>query len=243
MPGSLDVALVVLFAAVWPLIDYFWIWPRHVRAVAAGVPGARSTAYTRMMIEEWTLTVAVVALTVWFARPLATLGIRSPQGWRLWLGLLLPAAYVALILQQSRALAGSETAQARLRTKLEPLRALIPHTPAEFRLFVPLSVTAGVCEELLFRGYLVWVLQTWIGLWPAAGVSMVLFGLAHAYQGGFGLRAFFAGVFLGLFALATGSIVPGMALHALVDLGSAWITYSALRSEGGAPQPNVAGAA
>ena len=231
MPHALDVALVILFAALWPLAEYLWLWPRHARAVEAGVPGARSGKYTQTLVEEWILAAAVLALTFRFARPLSTLGLVAPHGWRLWLGVALPLTYLALIVVQARALAAKPESQAKLRQKLEPLRALIPHTPGEFRLFVPLCVTAGICEELLFRGYLVWVLQSWIGLWAAAGVSMVSFGVGHAYQGfKFGVRAFYAGVFMGLLALATRSILPGMALHALIDLGSGWVTYSAMRS-------------
>ena len=114
-------------------------------------------------------------------------------------------------------------------------------TGAELRLFLPLAVTAGFCEELLFRGYLVWVLQGVIGLYPAAGVSMVLFGLAHGYQGGkFGLRAFWVGVAIGSVALVTRSLLPGMALHAVIDLGSGWITYAAMR---GGNEPRAAGQA
>lgn len=244
MPGMLDLALVTLFAAAWPLAEYFWIWPRHVRAVERGEPGARSGAYVRTLFEQWALAAMVMALTLSFARPLATLGLRMPQGWRLGVGATLPAAYLVLIVLQVRALAARPETLAKLRTKLAPLRALIPHTPGEFRLFVPLCFTAGICEELLFRGYLVWVLQSWIGLWAAAGVSMVVFGLAHAYQGlKFGVRAFFAGVAMGLLALATNSILPGMALHTLIDLGSGWVTYMAMRSGGGEAEPAAAGAA
>jgi membrane protease YdiL (CAAX protease family) len=157
----------------------------------------------------------------------------------------LPLAYAVLVVQQSRLLAAKPETRARLKTKLEPLRALIPGTAREFRLFIPLSITAGVCEELLFRGYLVWVLRSWIGLWPAAIVSMAAFGLGHAYQGAkFGLRAFWAGVAMGLLAIFTGSIVPGMVLHALIDVGSGWILYSTVRdSEGGSAEPAAVGAA
>ena len=244
MPGMLDVALVMLFAAAWPLAEYFWLWPRHVRAVERGEPGARSGAYLRILVEEWAVAAMVLALTFHFARPLATLGLRMPEGWRLGVGATLPAVYLVLIILQGRALAARPEALARLRTKLSPLRALIPHTPGEFRLFVPLCFTAGICEELLFRGYLVWVLQSWIGLWAAAGMSMVLFGVAHAYQGfKFGVRAFFAGVAMGLLALVTNSILPGMALHALIDLGSGWVTYMALRPGRTPAEPAAAGAA
>jgi len=230
MPGLLDVALVILFAAAYPLVEYFVLWPRHVRAVDAGDPGARSRTYVRTIFEQWVLAAAVVALMLRGGRPLSALWLGVPHGWRLWLGLALPAAYVALIVQQGRMIAGKPATIAKLRETLRPLRALIPHTAGEYRLFVPLSITAGICEEFLFRGYMVWVLQHWLGLWPAAGVTMVVFGLAHAYQGrSFGVRAFYAGVGMGLLALATGSLLPGMLLHAVIDLGGGSVTYTVMR--------------
>jgi hypothetical protein len=243
MPGLLDIALIVLFSAVWPLVEYFYLWPRHVRAVDSGDVHARSRTYVRTLWEEWLLAAAVVAVMLHFGRPFSELFLRMPHGWRLWLGVALPAVYGVLLLTQGRALAAKPASLAKLRERLKPLRALIPHTSGEFRLFVPLCFTAGICEELLFRGYLVWVLQHWIGLWGAAGVSMVVFGLAHAYQGRqFGVRAFFAGVGMGLLALVTGSLLPGMALHALIDLGSGWITYMAMRESPAGPASEVAGA-
>jgi membrane protease YdiL (CAAX protease family) len=185
-----------------------------------------------------------VALTVGFARPWSTLGLRAPHGWIFGAAMFLALLYAVLIVIQARQLAASPRAQARLRARLEPLRALIPHSPGEFRLFLLLSVTAGVCEELLFRGYLVWVLRSWIGLWGATCVSMVVFGLGHAYQGAkHGIRAFFAGVAMGLLALAAGSILPGMLLHALIDLGSGWITHIAVRGDGLGEPRTEAGAA
>lgn len=245
MPGLLDIALVLLFAVAWPLVEYFWVWPRHVRAVERGDSDARSKTYRRTVVEQWVLAALVVALTLAHHRPFATLGLRGLQGWRLWLGLALPAAYASLIVLQGRALAAKPAARARLKAKVEPLRALVPHTSHELSWFIPLSITAGICEELLFRGYLVWVLQSWIGLWPAAIASMGVFGLGHSYQGfKFGVRAFWAGVAMGLLAISLGSIVPGMVLHALIDAGSGWILYTSVRdSDGPSAQPAVAGAA
>lgn len=243
MPGWLDIALVFLFAAVWPLLEYFYLWPRHARAVDAGDPNARSRAYVRTLWEEWALAAAAVAVMLSADRPLSLLLLRMPHGWRLWLGATLPVVYLVLLLQQRGAIARKPAKMAKLRETLKPLRALVPHTPREYRLFVPLSITAGFCEELLFRGYLVWVLQHWLGLWAAAGVSMVIFGLAHAYQGWqFGVRAFFAGVAMGLLALVTGSLLPGIVMHALVDLGGGSVTYMVMR-ESPARAPEAAGSA
>ena len=230
MPGWLDAALVVLFAAVWPLVDYFYLWPRHERAVDAGDPNARSRSYMVTLCTLWVFAAAVVAVMLSAGRPLSFLLLRMPHGWRLWLGATLAVVYLVQILQQHGAIARKPIRMARLRETLKPLRALVPHTPREYRLFVPLSITAGVCEELLFRGYLVWVLQHWLGLWAAAGASMVIFGLGHSYQGWqFGVRAFFAGVAMGVLALATGSLLPGIVMHALMDLGGGSITYMVMR--------------
>ena len=46
MPNVFDVALVVLFAVLWPLAEHFWTWPRHLRSVASGDPDARSRLYS-----------------------------------------------------------------------------------------------------------------------------------------------------------------------------------------------------
>jgi membrane protease YdiL (CAAX protease family) len=230
MPGPLDLAVVALFAAAWPLWEYFVTWPRHVRAVDAGDPTARTRTYQRTILEQWVLTALVVAVMLRAGREFSLVWLVVPTGWRLWLGVALPVIYVALVAVQSKALFAKPASMAKLRASLHPLRALIPYTATEYAWFRPLAVTAGICEEFLFRGYLVWVLSAWIGLYPAAAVSMVVFGLGHAYQGpAFATRAFAAGVAMGLLALATRSVLPGMVLHAAIDLVGGWITNRVIR--------------
>jgi membrane protease YdiL (CAAX protease family) len=79
-------------------------------------------------------------------------------------------------------------------------------------------VTAGVCEEILFRGYLMAFLLPLGGLGVAVFVSSFLFGLAHAYQGVRGtvtsgvLGALMAGMYV-----LTGSLLAPILVHAMVD--------------------------
>src|SRR5262245_47341686 len=103
MPGVLDVLLVVIFAALWPLYTQFIYWPRHEAAVAAGDPRARSRMYARVLLEEWALTLAAVSLFVTGGRSLSGLWLAPPSGWRLAVGLALPVVYIALVLLQGRA--------------------------------------------------------------------------------------------------------------------------------------------
>ena len=236
MPNAFDVLLVLSFAVMLPLWSHFVVWPKHERAVDSGDLRARSRVYVRTLLEEWAFVIAALVLMFVNRRSLSGLWLAPPVGWRA-LGFALPVVYVALVLIQGRVIAAKPGVLTKLRAKWQPLRALIPHTPGEYRLFALLSLTAGICEEFLFRGYMVWVLQAVMGLYPAAVVSMVAFGLAHGYQGGkFGFRAAMAGVAMGVLALVTRSLLPSMLLHFVMDLGGGWVTYMAM-SRGDAPAP------
>lgn len=96
---------------------------------------------------------------------------------------------------------------------------LLPHGAREMGLWVALSVTAGICEEALYRGYLQ---RQFMALTRnvAAGILLagVAFGLAHSYQGW--PRAMMIGVegvMLGALAYWRKSVRPGMIAHAWKD--------------------------
>ncbi len=98
--------------------------------------------------------------------------------------------------------------------------------PAEFRLFPLVCVTAGVCEEVLFRAFLLSYLSEGafrLGAWPAIAAACVVFGVAHFYQGFAGVMVTAAlGFGLAMMYLWTGSLAAPMVLHALIDL-RAWL--------------------
>jgi sodium transport system permease protein len=75
-----------------------------------------------------------------------------------------------------------------------------------------LGLTPGICEELFFRG-LIFSGMRRLGAWPAVLVTALLFGLAHAsiYRL---LPTFILGVLLGVLRWRSGSVLPGIAMHA-----------------------------
>jgi len=100
------------------------------------------------------------------------------------------------------------------------LEILVSATHAERRWAVAASISAGLCEELTFRGVL--IMAGIAAGWPpivAALASSVLFGLAHLYQGwlGIGLTAVL-GLTMTYFLLPTGSLLFPIVLHILIDL-------------------------
>lgn len=83
---------------------------------------------------------------------------------------------------------------------------------------VILCVVAAVpvMEELFFRGFLLFGLENRYGRTPAVLVSACLFGVSHLNAVA-AVYAATAGVLLGVLALYTRSIWPGIAVHAAVN--------------------------
>jgi membrane protease YdiL (CAAX protease family) len=100
------------------------------------------------------------------------------------------------------------------------IRNLLPHTPAEIAVYALLAATAGICEEMIFRGYL----QRQFSIFfrsAAAGVVLqgIMFGAAHGYQGPkLMLVIVVFGVMFGMLAHSRRSLRPGMFAHFLQDL-------------------------
>lgn len=117
----------------------------------------------------------------------------------------------------------------------ELVALLIPDTLVE-KLWSVLLVapTAGLCEEFLYRGYLLRQLSAWLGspLWAWA-LSSLSFGLAHVYQGPGGiLRSAILGALLGIPVLKSESLYPSMAAHFLIDaVALAWLGPRMLRRD------------
>lgn len=98
-------------------------------------------------------------------------------------------------------------------------RNLLPQGPVEIVLFLATSLTAGFCEELIYRGYLQ---RQFTALTDAVtgGIALqaIVFALSHGYQGWkYVLLITVLAMMLGLLAHWRRSLRPGMIAHALQD--------------------------
>jgi membrane protease YdiL (CAAX protease family) len=231
MPTSIDFIFVALFTVVIALFETLVFWPRFKAAVDAGRADARRNAYRRAIIGQWFFAALAVLLWATTRRPWRGLGVLLPSSpTRLLVSVLLVAIVALFVAVQTTSVRRAPADVRRsLRPRLGSYTFLLPHTPREYRWFLCLAVTAGVCEELLYRGYLVWVLQPFLGLGGAVVASVVLFGAAHAYQGRAGaIKATIAGAVMGVIVVACGWVVPAMLVHALVDLSAGVVGYAIL---------------
>jgi uncharacterized protein len=97
---------------------------------------------------------------------------------------------------------------------------ILPSSPVEFAPYCALAITAGVCEEFLYRGFAMAALgRAGVMAWASVIVTSVLFGLAHTYQGRSGVMGTgIMGLILGAARLWSGSLLPVMVWHSVVDL-------------------------
>lgn len=196
MPGVLELLFAFVVVVAFPIWDYVRIWPAMKARLQSGVPDARVRSYGVILRQEWGAAAIVAALWLANRRAWTALGLVLPSGWKLVLAIVLVLAVVVLLLQQLRAIGRIDSSRrARLASRLgSDVSLALPHTQQERGWFAAVSVTAGICEELVYRGFLIWALQPWAGAWGAAAVSLAGFTFAHAYQGkGFVVRTGGAG--------------------------------------------------
>jgi membrane protease YdiL (CAAX protease family) len=106
-----------------------------------------------------------------------------------------------------------------LESPQKKIGQLAPSTLSEAGLWIVLSISAGICEEFLFRGYLQQqFIRTTGRVWVGVLVSSVLFGCAHGYEGIAGMLMITVfGALFGLLALWRKSLRAGMIAHAWHD--------------------------
>jgi membrane protease YdiL (CAAX protease family) len=103
--------------------------------------------------------------------------------------------------------------------------SMLPRTVFEIFVWILVSVSAGICEEFVYRGYLQRQFAAMTRSVTAALVlQAIVFGVSHGYQGWKQVVIISVlGALFGLLAEWRRSLVPGMAAHAWADIYSGWL--------------------
>jgi membrane protease YdiL (CAAX protease family) len=180
-------------------------------------PAERLSLYGSTIAFQWVAT-AVAAWRAWAHGFTTTqLGLAIPGRLTLLITVFGAALVVTLQWLNLRRMGRSTSP---LRRPLQALaERILPQSSTELIPFIALSVTAGLCEEFLYRGFAMAAL-TRVGL-PVAVViliSSVIFGLAHLYQGRAGfVSTFVLGILFGASRVFLGGVIPAMVWHTGVD--------------------------
>ncbi len=220
----LSLAFFLLYEPIGGVIGH-----RKFMRAAQLDPQARIGYYRRLILEIAAPSAAILLLLClgWFS--LSDVGVALPgfggeiNRWVAYGVLFVSGVYAVLIVQQIVMARVSQSFRDKLcRIELpEDIACMMPRSPREKRLWTWVSLTAGLFEELLYRGFLFFLVRSLV---PAINVYLCLaimgavFGLGHAYQGVSGaLKTGLYGVMLAALYAVTGSILPGILLHFLND--------------------------
>jgi membrane protease YdiL (CAAX protease family) len=240
--------MIDILLVVYILYETLRFIPRYrqvKQAIAAGDLQARIRLYYQALFFEWvSALLALLALGFDPQKLNPKFLALSNSSWlrallanREFLRGLIPGVVVGVVIGMAAFIVARIKSNRRVgilaaekpvlwRRLLPDFTALLPTTVRERYLWAAVALSAGICEELVFRGWLLTTLQNSIGLGATASfiAAAMIFGMAHAYQGATGvLLTTFAGAFFCLLYVGTGSLVIPIVLHVLIDVRFAFL--------------------
>jgi uncharacterized protein len=216
-------ALTLFLIVGLPLWDLYEI----PRLKASTDPAKKLRYYRKIGMVLWLLA-GLACLLVGFG-PLFRIGYapaelawmaEGSRGRSVLLGVFVGA--IAAIVMPAVIAIWSEKLRVKAAKAAQRLSFLLPSSRDERQWWIGVCVTAGVCEEIVYRGFLLHYFHAsplHLSLTWALVVSSIVFGIAHLYQGVSGaVGTAVVGFVLGAVFLMTGSLMVPMVMHAVLDL-------------------------
>ena len=209
----------LLIFVVQPISGYYSN-KKYLKGLAEGKKPNRVKLYNQTMLVQW--CAFLVLVFTWFIldRSFSELGFKSSNSNELIIGvavLAISVTYLLYSLYVVRKMTSDEKVQ-QLDT-LGDLIHVLPQNNRDFKYFVAISITAGIVEEIIYRGFVFSYLAEFMPMWSVILVSSAAFGLGHAYQGiGGVIKVMVMGLVFGTYYVFTGSIWLPIIAHAVFDI-------------------------
>ena len=224
-----------------PIVEYASY--RNYKKQIADNTFRKQSFYNSAFVELWTPVICLIVLVIIGELKAQHLGFTRVVfnafsiDWLLFIGSIILAVIPVLILLltiyqyigirtnndfRNAYMAAVKKKETRDNHYSEILGAILPKSKQEKIQWIFISITAGITEEILFRGFLVY----WINVnFPNIPIPYLLllqaipFSLMHLYQGIRGvLTTFLMGIVFGVYVIVFGSIIPCIIIHIFVDL-------------------------
>ncbi|MCY8762247.1 CPBP family intramembrane metalloprotease [Bacillus spizizenii] len=226
----------ILFLLIYEPIYGYIDFQKFKRNIKAGENGnERVKYYVRIMIGLWVPTLFILALVAFTDLSFKQIGFTMPTIHTDPLGplasyLLLGLGVLYVILVMYCIIGFKFSPKIRkdiINKKAEELKTsaaapILPVSLNEKKVWNYVSLTAGVTEEIIYRGFLIFVLVflfPQVSIWVIILLASLLFGVAHTYQGLWQgvIRTSLVGALFSALYIIIDSIILLMILHFLVD--------------------------
>ena len=207
-----DHILILFFTVVMPYMGWR-NYPKFLDMLHQEPEAARRSVYISNMIALWILAIVVLLAWSYADRPVGMIGFTPLTGKPAFISLSVVIVVIAIVIIAYRALLQKDN---RYQWIFVP--ELLPRSKGELNLFLLLSITAGITEEILYRGYLMWYLSQLGNSTFVVLVSTLLFTIAHAYQGIKAMVVIFPiGLVFGILYAYSGSLLAPILLHIAIN--------------------------
>lgn len=213
---------------------------------------SRMQQYVEEMVEAWIPTIMILLLVGFTDLTLENIGLGIPTintetlgkaityiGFAISLFYFSILVFTIIVFQFS-----SKRIKNNLgKQKTQELRKLsysnrFPVTKVEKKLWNLVSLTAGITEEIIYRGFLIFAISYLfpnLSIWLVLLIASFIFGLGHKYQGMINgvLRTTAIGFLFSIIYIGLESIIPLILLHFLQDYTVKLGNYDDPYTEGG----------
>lgn len=220
-----DHAYMFFFGLVIPLMVSFQGKPKLGKSQWTSEEKIR--AYIANGLIMW--AAAVLVLAIWFGtgRSFQDFGFKAPS-----INIFGMTAIAVLVLAYFGDLIHEIFTDSRRQSLIEKWSKNAPFLPSnsrEYRYFTFAGFSAGFCEEIIYRGFMInYLLACSSGHWSAWYMAMLLpaiiFGALHSYQGHIAVnKIIFGGILFGLIYYYTQSFLLVVIIHFAIDMISAYV--------------------
>ncbi|MGK7295485.1 MAG: CPBP family intramembrane glutamic endopeptidase [Candidatus Wenzhouxiangella sp. M2_3B_020] len=227
----LEWLLLVHLLAFFPLWELFR--SRALRERLETNPEEKVRVYRTICLQLWLPTLLLLTLFGTGSLSVSELPVLTPVGIAQGIALVLLLGFTIFLGIALRRVVRDAGIRQQAAEALADQAWALPVTRPEAAWFIgPVSLSAGICEELLYRAYLIPWLDQALPIWAAVVLSSLVFGLMHAYQGHLGIiRTAAVGLGMALIFLATGSLLVPILLHVVLDAYAGALSWIALRTD------------
>jgi len=223
----LFVSAMLLYVGVYPYSGYRQT--KNMRQNAVNIEADKSGLYKQSMIISWIPALFITTIILLDGHTLSSLGLSLKlkkdtcfSKWVVIITLVSCLVYFCYLIYIIVAVKLDSQKRAKYAKEIpDELKVVLPVTQKEKKWWQAMALSAGITEELQYRGYLFFAISLLFSncsIWIVWIISSLIFGIGHVYQGKEAIKPLLAGFYFGFVYIVAGSILPTILLHFLQDL-------------------------
>jgi membrane protease YdiL (CAAX protease family) len=225
---QINFVIIILFAGIVSPIAGYWEYKQLKEEIAQG-KNNKLKQYQNTILWSWIPIIFIVLLIPLSGLKIEDIGLRkidiASSSLSNWIAIPVIAIYIIylfyniysiIILKYSK-----ETRVKSAEQIPQEYWVFLPVTQKEKQTWDWVALTAGITEEILYRGYIFFALALFypnISLAIILLISTCLFGIGHIYQGVDAIKPTIIGLLFGVFYITFNSLLPVILIHIVQDL-------------------------